>query len=56
MSLTVVQAHQVVEVMGWTGADAEVVFLRDRVFFRQNALLGFIVEFDGTANVSADVW
>lgn len=35
-----------------TRADAKVVFLRDRILLRQDALLGFIVELDGAANVS----
>lgn len=50
--LTIVEAHEVVEVMRRTGTDADVVFLGDGVLLGEDALLGLIVELDGATEVS----
>lgn len=50
--LTIVEAHEIVEMVRRTGADADVILLRDRILLGQNALLGLIVEFDRTTKVS----
>lgn len=51
MWLTIVEAHQIVEVMRRTRTDADVVLLRDGVLLGQNALLGLIVELHRAAEV-----
>jgi len=55
VQLTVIQTNEIIEMVGWTGADAEIIFLRDGIFFGQDALFCLIVKLNRPTDVSERV-